>query len=74
MEKDIKPSNIDIVVKSKEGFRIFEIKNPKLLNRNLLNDIKKDFFLLDMNSIVIYPEQEIIESQRMFIEDTSQII
>ncbi|MDD3772405.1 MAG: hypothetical protein PHC38_07100 [Weeksellaceae bacterium] len=74
MEKDIKPSNIDIVVKSKEGLRIFEIKNPKLLNRNLLNDIKKEFFLMDNNSIVIYPEQEIIESQRMFIEDTSQII
>jgi hypothetical protein len=29
---------------------------------------------MDNNSIVIYPEQEIIESQRMFIEDTSQII
>ncbi len=74
MEKDIKSTNLEIVVKSKEGLRVFEINNPKPLNRNLLNDIKKDFFLMDKNSIVIYPEQKFIQSHKMYIEDTSQII
>jgi hypothetical protein len=43
MEKDIKPSNIDIVVKSKEGLRIFEIKNPNYLTEICSMTLKKNF-------------------------------
>lgn len=74
MEKNIRTSNIDIVIKAQEGAVVFEIKDTKQLNRALLNDIKQDFFLLQNDSIVIYPEQEIIDSQRVFIEDTSRLI
>lgn len=74
MEKNIRSSNIDIVIKAQKGAVVFEIKDPKQLNNAMLNDIKQDFFLLQKDSIVIYPEQQIIESQRCFIEDTSYII
>lgn len=65
---------IDIVIKAQEGAVVFEIKDPKQLNKALLNDIKQDFFLIQKDSIVIYPEQKIIDSQRIFIEDTSRLI
>lgn len=74
MEKVLKSTSIEIAVKSREGFRVFEINNPKPLNKMLLNEIKKDFFLMDKNSVVIYPEQKFIESQKMYIEDKSRII
>lgn len=74
MEKNIRTSNIDIVIKAQEGAVVFEIKDPKQLNKALLNDIKQDFFLIQKDSIVIYPEQKIIDSQRVFIEDTSRLI
>jgi hypothetical protein len=40
----------------------------------LFNDLKKDYFQLHNNSIVIYPEQEIIESQRCYIDTTYSIL
>lgn len=74
MEKNIRTSNIDIVIKAREGVVVFEIKDPEQLNKALLNEIKKDFFLIQKDSIVIYPEQKIINSQRVFIENTSRLI
>jgi hypothetical protein len=74
MEKNIKASNIDIVIKTQENAVVFEIKEPKVVNCMLFNDVKKDYFQLQNNSIVIYPEQEIIESQRCYIDTTSSIL
>lgn len=74
MEKNIKSNNIDIVIKAQKGAVVFEIKDHKLLNESLLNDIKQDYFLLQKDSIVIYPEQQIIESQKCFIEEASLLI
>jgi hypothetical protein len=74
MEKNISSSNTDIVIKAQKGAVVFEIKDPKQLNKALFNDIKQDFFSLQKDSAVIYPEQQIIESQRCFIEDTSRLI
>jgi hypothetical protein len=74
MEKNIRTSNIDIVIKAQEGAVVFEIKDPKQLNRALLNDIKQDFFFLQKDSIVIYPEQKIVDTQGIFLEDTSRLI
>jgi hypothetical protein len=75
MEKDIKQSSIDIVIKAKDGGEIvFQIKDPKQLHKTLLNDIKQDFFLIQNNSIVIHPEQKIIDTQGVFIDSTSRVI
>jgi len=74
LEKNIRTSNLDIVIKRQKGAVIFEIKDPAQLNKSLLNDIKRDFFLIKKDSIVIYPEQEIIDTQGVFLEDTSRLI
>ena len=70
MEKDLKISEIDIVVKAQDGISVFEIKEPKKLNRILLNEIKQELFLIRNDAVVIYPDQKIIDSQRVFIEET----
>ena len=74
MEKDLKISEIDIVVKAQDGISVFEIKEPKKLNRILLNEIKQELFLIQNDAVVIYPDQKIIDSQRVFIEETTRII
>lgn len=74
MEKIMSSSNLNIIMKVQKDEVVFEIKDPKQLNKVLLKEIKKDFFFLQKDSIVIYPEQQIIESQRCIIEDTSHII
>ncbi|MBL7852088.1 MAG: hypothetical protein JNN04_14395 [Cyclobacteriaceae bacterium] len=75
MEKDLVQPAIDIVIKAQEsGEVLFQIKDPKNLNRALLNGIKQDFFLIDKGAVVVYPEQKIIDSQRVFIEDTTRVI
>ena len=74
MEKDLKISEIDIVVKAQDGISVFEIKEPKKLNRILLNEIKQELFLIRNDAVVIYPDQKIIDSQRVFIEETTRII
>ena len=74
MEKDLKISEIDIVVNAQDGISVFEIKEPKKLNRILLNEIKQELFLIRNDAVVIYPDQKIIDSQRVFIEETTRII
>ena len=74
MEKDIRTSSIDIVIKAQEGAIVFEIKDPKRLNRALLDDIKQDFSVYANDSVVIFPEQKVIDSQRVFIENTSRLL
>ena len=74
MEKNIGSSNVDIVIKAQKGAVVFEIKDPKQLNKALLNDIKQDFFLIQNDSIVIYPEQKIVNTQGVFLENTSRLI
>jgi|GEM_PF-2782421 len=74
MEKNIKAINIDIVIKNQDNVLLFEIKDPKRLHRNLLDDIKKEISIAQNDTVVIYPEQKIIDSQRVFLEDTSRIL
>ena len=74
MEKDIKTPIIDIVIKANEGALVFEIQDPKRLHRNLLDNLKQDFSLIQDDSIVIYPEQRIIDSQRYYIENTAILL
>jgi hypothetical protein len=71
MEKDMKLSNLDIVIKNKDGVSVFEIKDPKVFQRSLLSDIRQEFSMVRKETIVIYPEQKIIDSQRVYIETSS---
>lgn len=71
MEKNIKTSNLDIVIKNEKGVSTFEIKAPKQLQRALMNDLKQDFSIVSKDAIVVYPEQKIIDSQRVYIETNS---
>lgn len=74
MEKNIINTNLDIVIKTQENGVVFEIKEPKKFHRAVMNDIKQDLSLVKRNTIVIYPEQKIIDSQRVFIETNSQLL
>jgi hypothetical protein len=71
MEKNIKTSNLDIVIKNEEGVSTFEIKAPKHIQRALMNELKQDFSIVSKGAIVVYPEQKIIDSQRVYIETSS---
>lgn len=71
MEKNIKTSNLDIVIKNEEGVSTFEIKAPKQIQRALMNELKQDFSIVSKDAIVVYPEQKIIDSQRVYIETSS---
>jgi hypothetical protein len=67
-------SPLDIVINNKGGVSVFEIKEPKRFQRNLLNDLKKEYSIVEKGNIVVYPEQRIIDSQNVFIETSSVII
>lgn len=74
MEENLNiPNSIDVVIKNKDGFSIFEIKEVKRFQRNLHNDLKKEYSIAEKGASVIYPEQNIINSQKVFI-DTSSIV
>jgi hypothetical protein len=74
MEKNIRTSHIDIVIKAQKDSLVFEIKDPKKLNKALMDDVKKEFFVIQNDSVVIYPEQKIVDTQGVFLENTSKII
>lgn len=78
MEKNISLSSninkVDIVIKAQEGAIVFEIKDPKQLNKALLNEIKEDLFSLQKDTFVLYPEQRIIDTQGVFLENSALLI
>lgn len=74
MEKNIKSYDIDIVIKARKDAVVFEIKDPNQLNKALLNDIKQDYFLIQNDSIVIYPEQKIVDTNGIFLENSARYI
>jgi hypothetical protein len=74
MEKDIKSSQIDIVIKNNDSISVFEIKDPRAFQRALLNEFRQEFSIVKKDTVVIYPEQKIIDSQSVFIETNSIIL
>jgi len=70
MEKVINSTNIDIVQVILGNSVIFQLKDPKSVNRNILTEIKQEISYPSADSIVIYPDQRIIESNQIFIEDS----
>lgn len=74
MEKNINSLDLDIVIKNEHGVSVFEIKAPKQMQRALMNDLKQDYSIVSRDAIVVYPEQKIIDSQRVYIETSSVYI
>jgi len=74
MEKAIE-KNIDIVITaSAEGAMIFEIKEPQKVNRDIFSEIRKELGISEIASKVIYPDNNVIESQYYFIDCTASIL
>ena len=74
MEKDIKIKNIDIVKSIQGKTVVFQIKDPKVVNRTILFEIRQEMSYPAKDSSVIYPDHRIIESNQIFIEDSSKLI
>lgn len=74
MEEKLNIYPIDIVINAKDGHVNFEIKDPKALHKNLQKDLDSLYSDIEPNSVVIFPENKIIESQRIFVEGTSLLI
>jgi len=73
MEKSIRP--VDIVIKAQdEGSISFEIKEPQKFNRELYSDLKKEISLHNKGAIVIYPDQKVIDSQRVIIRTKTSLL
>jgi hypothetical protein len=67
MEKDVKSENIEIVQTNNGNSIIFQLKDPKVVNKNILSEIRQEMSYPANDSIVIYPDQKIIESNQIFI-------
>lgn len=74
MEKDLKHINLDIVIKNKDGVSVFELKDPKIFQHSLFNGLRQEFSTVKKDTVVIYPEQKIIDTQTVFIETNSIIL
>ena len=70
MEKDVKSSNIEIVQTNLGDSIVFQLKDPRVVNKTILSEIRQEMSYPANNSVVIYPDQRIIESNQIFIEDT----
>jgi len=70
MEKDIKSQSIEIVQINQGSSIIFQIKDPRVVNKNILSELRQEMSYPANDSIVIYPDQRIIESNQIFIVDT----
>ena len=72
MEKGIEKIE---VVQSLQGEKVvFQLKDPKTVNRTILSKLREEISLPNWDSYVIYPDQRIIESNQLFIEGNSKII
>ena len=74
MEKNIVPTDVDIIVKAEDGLIIFELKEPRKVSRAVLTAIKEDISNYSNGAIIIYPDQQIINSEIVYAEDNSRVI
>jgi hypothetical protein len=74
MEKDIKSQNVEIVQLNQGDSIIFQLKDPKAVNKAILSEIKQEMSYPAKDSVIIYPDQKIIESSQIFIEVTQILI
>ena len=72
MEKGLK-QDIEIVQSNLQGTIVFQLKSPKVVNKTIFEEIKKDISLPSKDSIVVYPEQRIIESNQLIVDSSNRI-
>jgi len=70
MEKDLKTKNIEIVQSNQGDIVLFQLKEPKAVNETILSELEQEISSPRENSVIIYLDQRIIESNQVFIEDT----
>ena len=70
MEKDLKSPNIEIVQINQGNSIVFQLKDPRIVNRSILSEIRQEMSNPANDSVIIYPDQRIIESSQIFIEST----
>ena len=70
MEKSVNNEIVEIVAKNNQGVLLFELKDPKMVNRNINSELKATKPSLSANAVVVYPDNYFIDIPRIFVEDT----
>jgi len=74
MEKDLKSHSIEIVQSNQGNATIYQLKDPKIVNRTILSEIRQEFSQPSHGAIIIYPDQRIIECNQIIIESTPTLL
>ena len=74
MEKNIINKEIELIMIDQGDQVIFQLKDSKAFNRNNFQEIKNEIGFQCQNCIVIYPENRIIETTRVIIENTQTFL
>ena len=73
MEKEVKSNHVSVVIKSNdEGSITFQLKEPSKVNKHINSIVTKEYSDYTVGSVVIQPEQNIIDSQKVYL-DTSYL-
>jgi hypothetical protein len=65
MNKYMKLTKIEIVQSIQGDSTIFQLKDPKVVNKTILSKIKQEMSYPAKDSVVIYSDQRIIESNQI---------
>jgi hypothetical protein len=65
MNKYMKLTKIEIVQSIQGDSNIFQLKDPKVVNKTILSKIKQEMSYPAKDSVVIYSDQRIIESNQI---------
>lgn len=73
MEKEVKSNPVSVVIKSNdEGSITFQLKEPSKVSKQINSIVTKEYSHYSIGSVVIQPEQNIIDSQKVCL-DTSYL-
>ncbi len=74
MEKNRIAANIEISLNQTEGRFYFQMKDVDIVNRAIHEVLQEEYFGMSPNSVVVYPDNAIVEADRIFLETTSKVI
>ena len=74
MEKDIKSPFVEVVQSNQGNTTIFQLKDPKVVNKTILSEIMKEMSYPSKGSVIIYPDQKIIECNQILVQIPSTFI
>lgn len=74
MEKDIKSPSVEVVQSNQGNTTIFQLKDPKMVNKTILSEIKQEMSYPSKGTIIIYPDQKIIECNQILVQIPSAFI